>query len=889
MRWLRVSSQRLRALLRREAVIGDIDEELRLHLEMEAEANVARGMPPEEARRAALRAFGNFGSIKERAYEVRGGGFVESAIQDVRFGARLLAKHRAFTAVAVLTLALGIGANTAIFSVVHALLLQPLPYPAPDRIVMVWEVTPEGRHQNNTSRYNVMAWREQSHSFEALAAFSDQRISFTGGSGEPEEVAVQLANPELFRILRVKPLRGRVLTPEDAKPDAPRTVVLSYGFWQRRFGGDPGILGKTVTLNGGPRTVVGILPPGFQWYIQHQSGTTKPPEIWVALPMPTEGDGALNGRFLAVVGRLKQGVTRERAAAELKTIKARIAQDSPQYNKGFTAEVIPLREQLVGNVRPALLILLGAVACVLLIACANVANLMLSRAAVREKEIAVRTAIGARRLRVVRQLLTESLLLALLGGLLGLALAWWGIRALVAISPRDLINLQDVGLHPTVLAWTLVIALTTGILFGLVPALEATRLDLNNSLKEGGKGSAGQGTRSSRLRGAFVVAEVALALMLLTGAGLLVQSFGRLRNIEPGFRTDDVLTLVITLPERKYTEDRQVIGFFREALERVRALPGVRSAGMVNYLPLYGGLGSATDFTVTGRPALPPGQAPSTDVRVADADYFRTLGIPLVRGRNFSASESSERKDVVLISQEMARRYFPGEDPLGKIVSVDMFDEPRPTEIVGIVGDARYDSLVDQPHPTVYFPLPVLTYSSMTLVLHTLGDPEAIVPAVRRALHAVDPDQPIADVRTMNQVMADIVGRARFNTLLLGLFAALATVLAAIGIFGVMSYSVALRTREIGLRMALGAQRGIVLRLVLRQGLLLTLLGIALGVTGALALTRLLRGLLYEVSATDPVTFGAIALLLVAVSWIACYIPARRAARVNPLIAMRYE
>lgn len=890
MRLLNVLSARLHGLFRREAVIGDIDEELRLHLEMETEANVGRGMPPEEARRAALRSFGNLGSVKERAYEVRGGGMLETLAQDVRYGARVLAKNSGFTAVAVLTLALGIGANTAIFSVVNELLLRPLPFPDAERIVMLWElrVTPEGTQPNTTSRFNFQGWREQSTAFEAMAAFSDQRLGLTGG-GEPEEISVQFTTPELFRVLGVEPILGRGITGEDARPDAPDVAVLSHGLWQRRFGGDPQLIGKAITLNGAPFTVAGVLPPGFQWHIRTMSGTGKPAEIWTVLDMPTEGDAASKGRFLSVVARLKPGASIEQAEAEMKTIAARLETDEPAYNKGLSMGVVPLREQFVGNVRPALLILFGAVGFVLLIACANVANLLLSRAAAREKEIALRTAIGARRIRIVRQLLTESLLLAALGCLLGLVFAWWGLQALVAISPRDLVNLQGVGLDLPVLALTVIVSLATGILFGLAPSLEATRLNLNDALKEGSKGSGGQDTRSRRLRGALVVVEVALALVLLAGAGLLVKSFVRLQGIDTGFDTEGVLTTVVSLPSAKYREDAQVVTFFHQAMERIRALPGVRSAGIVNYLPLYGGLGANTSFFIEGRPAPPPGDEPSTDVRVADAGYFSAMGIPLLRGRYFTDLETREARRVVLISESMARQHFPGENPLGKSIRVHMFEDPQPMEIVGVVGDVRYDNLLDEGQPAVYFPHPELTYPFMTLVLRTTGDPAEMTPAVRRVVREIDPDQPVSDVRTMDQVMADTVGRARFNTLLLGLLAGLATLLAAVGIFGVMSYSVTLRTREIGLRMALGAGQGQVLSLILKQGLLLTLIGIGIGLAGALALTRLLSSLLYGVSATDPLTFTAIAALLTGISCIACYIPAQRAARVDPQIALRYD
>jgi len=884
---IRILSARLRGLLRREAVIGDIDEEMRCHLEMVVEANVEQGMPPAEARRAALRSFGNFDSVRQRAWEVRGGGMLETFFQDLRYGARVLARNPAFTAVAVLTLALGIGANTAIFSVVDQLLLRPLPYPGAERLVMLWEVTPDGTHQNTVSFANFLFWRRETRSFAGMAAFSDQRVNLTG-LGEPEEVSLQLATAELFQVLGFKPILGRGFTPEEMLPDGPRVVVVGHGFWRRHLGGDPGAIGKVLQLNSRPYTVVGVLPEGFRWHIRKSSVASRPAEIWSPLALPTEGP-ATRGRFLSVVARLKPGVSLTGAAAEMKTMAARLENESQEFNKGFGDEVVPLREQLVGEVRPALLILLGAVGLVLLIACANVSNLLLARVAAREKEIALRTAVGARRLRVVRQLLTESLLLSLLGSLLGLIFAAWGLRALVAISPRELVTLQGVGLNLPVLAVTLAVSLATGVLFGLAPALESTRLNLNDSLKEGGKGTAGQGARNRRLRNALVVAEVALALVLLAGAGLLIKSFVRLQAVDPGFRADGVLTMVARLPGGKYKEDRQKIDFFRQATERIRAVPGVRDVGMVNFLPFYGGLGAATAYFVEGRPAPPPGHFTTADVRVSDAGYFRTLGIPLLRGRGFTDVELRESRHVLLINEAMARQGFPGENPIGKRVKVVMGPDSEPGEIIGIVGDVKFASLTEEAKPTVYEPPPDLTYSAMTFVIRTAGDPGEMAPTVRRVLREIDPDQPVSDVQTMERLLSDAVRRNRFNTLLLGLFAGLATLLAAVGIFGVMSSAVTLRTREIGLRVALGAQQGQVLGLILKQGLRLTLAGVVLGLAGALALTRLLAGLLFGVGSTDPATFAAIAALLTLVSAIACYLPARRAARVDPLIALRYE
>jgi putative ABC transport system permease protein len=654
MRWINIFAARWRALRNREDVIRDIDDEFAIHLEMETRANVERGMGVQEARREATKRFGNFDTFRDSAYEIRGGGMLETLLQDIRYAVRGLARQKSFTIVAVITLALGIGANTAIFSVVNELLIRPLPYRDAEKIVMLWEVTPKGAHQNATSRANFRRWRDDTSSFEDMAAFSDQRMNLTG-VGDPEEISVQLATPSLFHVLGVQPLLGRALIPEDTPEASSPSTVLSYNLWQRRFGGDPQVVGKNILLNSAPHTVVGVMPQDFQWHIRQRSGTGKPAEIWVPLGMP-EGEAASHGRFLSVVGRLKAGVSVQQAEVDLKTVEARLAQDVPRFNKNFSAEVLPLRTQIVGNVRQALWIMLGAVGFVLLIACANVANLMLSRAAAREKEFAVRAALGAGRRRILRQLLTESLVLALLGGLLGLLFALWGMKALIAISPRDLVGLQHVGLNFTVLFWTMGISILTAIIFGLTPALEATRLDLTGALKEG-KGSEGPNPRSGRLRKILVISEVALAIVLLASAGLLIKSFSQMRQIDTGFNPDNLLTFVLRLPGARYKEDRQFVDFFRQASEHIRTLPGVKSVGAVNYLPLYGGLGAATGFTFEGKPAPPPGQETSTSVRVADADYFKTMGIPLLRGRTFSDQEMTEIMHVILINNAMARQF----------------------------------------------------------------------------------------------------------------------------------------------------------------------------------------------------------------------------------------
>src|ERR1044071_4718428 len=569
MKWFNVMRDRLRALRQREIVINDIDREMRSHLELQVEKKIKAGMSPPEAREKAMRSFGNVNRAVDAAYDVKGGGVFETLMQDIRYGVRMLVKHKAFTAIAVVTLALGIGANTAIFSVVNQLLLSPLPYRNAEEIVMLWEVSPEGRHQNSVSRANFRSWREQSTSYQTVAAFSDQRFNLTG-NGEPEELSVQMATPEIFNVLGVDPLLGRTFLPDDAAADKPPIAVLSYGLWQRRFGGEANIVGRDLTLNGEKYTVIGVMPASFQFHIQRRSGTGRPAEMWTILPMPTGAGANERGRFLSVVGRLRDGVSADQAAAELRTIAARLSDEAPEFNKNYSAEVLPLRDQFFGNVRRPLWLMLGAVGFVLLIACANVANLLLSLAPSREKEIAVRAALGARRGRIIRQLLTESLLLALLGSVLGVGFAWLGIKGLIAISPRDLVSLQGVSLNFTVLLWTLGVSLLTGVIFGLAPALHVSRLNLNDSLKDGGKSESGQASGSRRLRNALVVSEIALAVVLLASAGLLIRSFLRLQQVERGFTTGNVLTMVIRLSDARYKEDPQIVNFFSQTLDRVR-------------------------------------------------------------------------------------------------------------------------------------------------------------------------------------------------------------------------------------------------------------------------------------------------------------------------------
>ena len=803
--------------------------------------------------------------------------------QDLRYGLRMLAKSPGFTAVAVLTLALGIGANTAIFSVVNSVLLGTLPYKDADRLAIVWE----SRHDENrnvANPANYMDWKEQNQVFTDLAGFADRRAVLIG-DGEPEELPVQVATPNLFSVLGAEPLLGRTFSADDGQPNQPRAVVISYGLWQRRFGGDAKIIGRHLNINRNDATIVGVMPAGFQWFIKKGSMTAKPPEIWSPFAI-TNDLRVRQGRFMMVVGRLKPGVTLAHAQSEMKTIGSRLEQQYHDFNANWGVNVVPLRTQLTGEIRLALFVLLGAVGFVLLISSANVANLLLARAAVRQKEIAIRAALGARRWRVVRQLLTEAVPLAALGGAIGLLLAWWGTSLLVSLSPAELIDLSQVKINLKVLLFTVGVSLLTGIIFSLAPAFETTRLNLNGSLKEGVKGSGGAGNH--RLRSVFVIAEVALALVLLVGAGLLIRSLAGLQSVDPGFNARNVLTMRVALPGRKYDQDAKVIGFFQQATQRLRALPGVEDAGAISFLPFAGPF-SGTSFEIEGQPKPLAGQEPGTGVCVTDARFFRVMQIPLKRGRLFTDQEASEMRHVVVVNEALARKYFPNEDPLGKRITIDMKDNNVPTEIIGVVGDARHMRLDEEVEPMSYWPQPELTYSFMTLVIRTRGDAGNVAAGARGVIQSLDSEQPVADVRTMDSLLANSIARARFSALLLAVFASVALVLAAIGIYGVISYVVAQRGHEIGLRMALGAQARDVVRLVLRHGMMLAGLGVAIGLAGAFALTRVMTTLLFGVTPTDAVTFVTVSALLLIVAFLACYIPARRATKVDPLVALRYE
>jgi len=805
-------------------------------------------------------------------------------LADIRFGVRMLFKSPMMTLIALLALTLGIGANTAIFSVVNAVLLRTFPYSDPERIVLVWEKRQGGRtDQNVINLGNFSDWKEQNQVFTDMAVFFDRTFNLTS-DGEPEEVPVQFATTNLFSVLGTNALLGRTFVADDGSDGQPR-VVISYALWQRRFGGDTNIVGRQITLNEKPTTIIGVLPANFGWHIQKGTQASRPAEIW--LPFQLTNDlRQRRGRFASAVARLKPGVSMDQAKREMDTIGARLAQQYPEFNATWGVNVVPLRTQFTGEIRRPLLILLGAVGFVLLIACANVANLLLARASARRKEIAVRAGLGASRWRIARQLLTESVMLSLVGGTLGVLVAWWGTRALVALSPPALINLKTVGVNLPVLAFTLGLSVITGIVFGLVPALEATRFDLHGSLKEGGKNVGGT-SGSHRVRSLFVVTQVALAMVLLVGAGLFIRSLRRLESVDPGFNANNLLTMRVTLPFAKYEEEPKRIEFFKKALEQMRAIPGVEAAGAINSAP-FTGLYPGTNVEVDGQ-KLPPGQELKTGVCVTDADYFATMQIPLKQGRMYTEQEATEMRHVVLVNEEFVRQNLGGLNPLGKRLTIYMKQENVPTEIIGVVANQKHLGLDLPIEPMVYWPHSELVYTGMTLMLRTRGDANAIAPAARNVIRSLDPQQPIGEVATMESLLSTSVARSRFSASLLTVFSFVALVMAAVGIYGVMSYSVLQRTHEIGVRMALGAGRFDVLKLVVKKGIVLGVIGVAAGLAASFALTRLISSLLFEVTATDAATFTAVSVGLFLVTLIACYVPARRATRVDPLKALRYE
>ena len=809
---------------------------------------------------------------------------MDNLIQNLRYGLRMLRKQPGFTAVAVLALALGVGATTAIFSVVNGVLLRPLPYNDPDNLVMVWERNiPRNRATNVASPANFLDWRRQTQTLDPMAALVQIQLNLTS-LGDPVELDAHYVTVSFFDTLGVQPARGRGFTEEDGRVGNDQVAILSHSLWQQRFGGSDEIVGQAITLNSRSFTVIGVMPPDF-YFLNREI------ELWVPLALdPATDYRATSGRYLASIARLKPGVTRDQAQAEMEGIAAQLEQTHVSFNAGWSVNLVPLHEQIVGDIRPIILILSGAVFFVLLIACVNVANLLLARAATRQKEMALRSALGAARKQIIGQLLTESVLLACFGGALGLLLAYWGLKLLVAVSPDNIPRLSEIAVDWRVLLFTIIVSFMTGMIFGLIPALQSSKPDLNAALKEGGRGAKAGGS-SRIILNLLVIAEVSMSLVLLIGAGLMIKSFLRLQSVSPGFRTENILTLRLQLPRLKYREEAQRTAFYKQLEERLRALPGVESVGAINFLQLAGQR-SATSFVIAGRPEPPPGEKPVTDVRVVTPGYFNAMAIPLLKGRLLDERDTAKSPRVLLINETMARLYWPDEDPLGKRIVVS-WSNPGEDEIVGVVGDIRDMGLNLEIKPTIYWPHERDAYAFMNIVLHTRTDPKGLALAAQNEVKAIDPEQPVAEIRTMEDVLSESISRQRFNTLLLVIFASVALVLAVVGIYGVIAYSVSQRTHEIGIRLALGARTLDILKMVIGQSMLLTGIGLVIGIAGAVCLflliSNLMSTLLFDVGTTDITTFLLVSVVLAMAAIVATVFPARRATKVDPMVALRYE
>jgi putative ABC transport system permease protein len=799
-------------------------------------------------------------------------------LNDFRYAFRQLVKAPSFTIVAVLTLALGIGACTAIFSVVNVVLLRPLDYPNPDRIVIIRETQLPKFPEFSVAPPNYMDWEKQTKSYDYLAAYSGAALNLTG-EGEPQRLTGVKATAHYFDVMGVKPVLGRMLLPEEDAQGKNHVVVLSYPFWQRVFGGARDIVGRAIQLNGEPYNVVGIAPPGF--------GLASKVDVWTPMAFKPEetANDARGGHYINVVGRLKPGVTVPQARAELTLIADQIAKQYPDPQKGWGIFLMPMQDYLVRDVKPVLYTLLGAVGCVLLIACANLANLLLARATARHREISIRAALGAGRGRLVRQLLTESVVLAICGGVAGIILARWGLDGLLALAPTSLPRISEIHLDSGVLLFSLALSVVTGIAFGIAPALLAARTDMNEALKQGTRGSTEGGIRG-RLRSALVVVEVVFALVLLGGAGLLARSFIQLAHVDPGFNPENATLLRLSLPQRKYAQPEQQTAFANGLLERLKSLPGVQAVGLTHSMPLVGDY--VLGFIIEGRPALDPSEEPSTNYYAVTPDYFRAMGIRLIRGRVFTPQDDAKAPRIAIINETMARQYFPNEDPIGKRIHITNGPQTW-REIVGIVADIKQYGVDKATSAQSYEPFAQVPFTSLNVVIRTNGSSAAVLGSLRPAVYAVDKDQPVGTIRPLEEIMAESIARQRFAMTLLSVFSAVALVIAAVGIYGVMAYNVVQRTGEFGIRMALGAQQRDVLRLVLTQGGKLIGLGLVIGLVATLAASYAMRSILFNTSAYDPLTLTTITLVLAAVALVACFFPANRATKVNPIDALRTE
>ena len=812
--------------------------------------------------------------------------------QDLRYGTRMLLKNPGFTLIAVATLSLGIGANTAIFSVANAILLRPLPYPHPERVVTVWGANPKlnlGIDKIPNSPGQFINYRDQSDVFDHIAAFNNDDLNLEG-KGEPEKLGTTLVTADFFAVLGVEPALGRTFLREEDQPGHNRVVILSHSLWRRSFGGDPAIIGQAITLSGKSYIVIGVMPPGFHY----PHGTDLPAvlrfaaqtDVWAPVAFtPQQIDLRYNWEY-PVIARLRPGATLRQARTQLSNIAARNRGQYRQTDANFDVIIVPMQDQIVGDFKSALLILLGAAGLVLLIACANVASLLLARAVDRQKEIAIRISLGARRLRIIRQLLTESALLSLIGGVLGFVLAFWGAKVIVALAPDNLPRIKEVSADMRVVSFTLIAALLTGMICGLIPAWQASKHNLYDSLKEGTRGVS---RRRHYLREALVTAEVALALALLIGAGLMIRSIIRLYQVDAGFDPNHVLTAQLSLPSGRYSKVEQRMAFYQQVVARLKALPGVASVAGTSAIPLSG-MEINAGVLIEGRPqADSMDKLPISKSEAVTVDYFRTLGILLIQGRGFTEQDNKDAPAAVIINETFARRYLPGEDPIGKRLKVGADPADSWQLIVGIVRDIKHRTLEEEPQPEVYTPYLQTSDWALGIVVRTTSDPRSLAAVVRQAIWSADREVPISRFATMDEFVSDSVSSRRFNLALLSIFAVIALSLAAIGIYGVTSYAVTQRTREIGIRMALGAQRGSVMTLIIRQGMTVILIGISIGVITAAALARLMRGLLYEVGAGDPLTYIFVTVLLSGVALLACYFPARSATRIDPMIAIRHE
>ncbi len=867
---------------RRSQEDREIEEEMQFHLAEEARLREGRGEPTEASRRSALQAFGNYALAKEVTKEMWGWSWLERAVEDLRFAARMLRKSPAFTALAVTALALGIGATTSMFSVVRSILLRPLQFPNPDRLVMIWELPPRSSHRNVVQTGNFLDWRKRNHSFENVAAMFQIPFNLEGSS-EPVQIPALRVTAGFFEILGTSPLLGRSIRTEDDVADTPWVVVLSYGLWQRRFGGRRDVIGRKIAGPGNAFEVIGVMPPGF--YVPSLARAD------LYLPLRIRPDEALHdGRNYKVIARLRPRVSLSAAQSDMEAIAAQTAQERPDMNAKWSATVVPLMEQTVGDTRTTLLVLLGTVTFVLLIACANVSNLLLIRAHARRREIAVRVALGAGRWRLLHQLITESLLLACIGGFLGSMLAWWGVPAMIHMLPEGfpLPRLVEIGVDRGVLAFTMALSLGCGIVFGAFPALQLSRGRVNDALQQGGR----HGSASGRyLRDALVVAEFSLAMLLVIGAGLMLRSFALLNAVDPGFRPDRLLTFrMVLVPSGWKTFDElltQRAALIEQMLARIRTLPQVTSASSISFLPLSGSQ-SGTAYYRTDRPAPPLGAMPGGDTSVVSDGYFRTMGIPLVAGREFEERDRSGSPQVAILNQTAARRNFPGENPVGKRMHVDWTGPPE-VEIVGVAKDVRHNGLENSPDPCLFLPQAQRPAGWASLLVRTADDPAGVVAAVKQQIHVVAPHQGIEEVQTMERVMSDSLARPRLDATIFAIFGGIALLLASVGIFAVISYSVEQRTREMGIRIALGAVPGAILRQVLREGLALCAVGVAIGLGAAFLLTRYLTTLLFAIRPTDTLVYTVVSLVLAASALAGCYFPARHATRVDPAIVLREE